>query len=422
MEEDDDNFLDSVIEFGDGRQYKIEANNAASSLTKTTDSNSPIDAVGIGISRLENTSPLNDAAPNLPVKKEERFADDFDRSWPRTSPASSRDIPSSRSGTSYLPPSPVRPPESSAQQESARVLFNERSNRLEPYSNGQRSGQYASRKGGLNDSLLAANEPRNARELLQTSQSSNVQLLQKPGDTQTRHRGFSNASTGGDFGPGSSNTYNRDRDIARRDGLTITPRLSKDSFGPPGRDRESHNERERRSEMAPPPLPTHALRHLSRDDGRQLPPHLPQASANPPVRQEGRLARGSRFPPQGETSAQSTRLPSQSPTLSHASTTRMSPIVSLNSLPQLSAHDIDEVRKDVMQSAAARAKQRRQQEEEEREKEKERARRKAAELEERIKAAEAEKTAVHEKLEEINVTPQQQVRKTKRRILDMFAQ
>jgi hypothetical protein len=49
--------------------------------------------------------------------------------------------------------------------------------------------------------------------------------------------------------------------------------------------------------------------------------------------------------------------------------------------------DLDEVRKDVMQSAAARAKQRRQQEEEEREKDKERARRKAAKLEEKMKSA-----------------------------------
>ncbi|KAG6869186.1 hypothetical protein C0993_012285 [Termitomyces sp. T159_Od127] len=408
MEEDDDNFLDSVIEFGDGRQYKIEANNAVSSLTKAMDSNSPIDALDNSLSR--NTSPLNDATPNLPVKKEERFADDFDRSWPRTSPANSRDFPppSSRSGASHLPPSPVRSQESSAQQESARVLFNERSNRLEPYSNGQRSGPHTSRKGGWHDSLPSANESRNAREFLPSPQSSNIQLLQKPGDTQTRHQGISNASASGDLGPGSSNTYNRDRDIARRDGSAVTPRLSKDSSGSSGRDRELYNERERRSEMAPPPLPTHALRRLSKDDGRQLPPHLSQAATNAPIRQDGRLPRGSRLPPQGETSTQSARQPSQSPTLSHTSTTRMSPLVPLNSLPQMSAHDIDEVRKDLMQSAAARAKQRRQEEEEKREKDKERARRKADELEEQIKAAEVEKAVTQEKQEETKPTPRQQ--------------
>ncbi|KAG6897924.1 hypothetical protein C0992_009076 [Termitomyces sp. T32_za158] len=408
-EMDDDNFLDSVIEFGDGRQYKIEANNAASSLTKVMDAtSSPIDAVGIGMSRLDNTSPLSDAAPNLPVRKEERFADDFDRSWPRTSPANPRDfpLPSSRSGTSHLPPPLVRPQELSAHQESARVLFNERSNRMEPYSNGQRSGQHTSRKAGLHDSILSTNEPRNAREFVPPPQSPNIQLLQKSGDIQTRHRGSSNASTSSDSGLGSLSTHNRDRDITRRDGTAITRRLSRESVGPSGR--ELHNERERRSEMAPPPLPAHAIRHLSRDDGRQLPPHLSQVSVSAPIRQDGKLSRGPRFPPQGETNIQSARLPSQSPTLSHASTTRMSPIVPLNPLPQMSAHDIDEVRKDVMQSAAARAKQRRQQEEEEREKEKERARRKAAELEERIKAAEAEKAGVQEKLEETNTIPQRQ--------------
>ncbi|KNZ71252.1 hypothetical protein J132_00104, partial [Termitomyces sp. J132] len=347
MEEDDDNFLDTVIEFGDGRQYKIDANNATSS-PATMDSDPPIDAGRINTSRLENTLPSNDTAPNLPVKKEERFADDFDRSWPRTSPSNSRDVsllPSSHSGASHFPPSPAAPQESPGQQESARVLFNERSNRLEPYSNGQRSGQYTSRKGSWHDSSVSPTEPRSARE-----------------------------------------------DSTRRDGLSISPRLTKDSFGlPSGRDREPHSERGRRSDMAPPPLPAHTVRRPSRDDGRQLPPHLCQAPASAATRQDGRLSRESRFPPQGETSAQSARLPSQSPTLSHASVTRTSPTASLIPLPQLSAHDLDEARKDVMQSAAARAKQRRQHEEEEREKEKERARRKAAELEERIKAAEAEK-------------------------------
>ncbi|KAH0590389.1 hypothetical protein H2248_000544 [Termitomyces sp. 'cryptogamus'] len=411
MEEDDDNFLDTVIEFGDGRQYKIDANNATSS-PATMDSDPPIDAGRINTSRLENTLPSNDTAPNLPVKKEERFADDFDRSWPRTSPSNSRDVsllPSSHSGASHFPPSPAAPQESPGQQESARVLFNERSNRLEPYSNGQRSGQYTSRKGSWHDSSVSPTEPRSAREFLPPSQSSNIQLLQKSGDTQTRHRRFSNASTSGSFGPASLNGHNRDRDSTRRDGLSISPRLTKDSFGlPSGRDREPHSERGRRSDMAPPPLPAHTVRRPSRDDGRQLPPHLCQAPASAATRQDGRLSRESRFPPQGETSAQSARLPSQSPTLSHASVTRTSPTASLIPLPQLSAHDLDEARKDVMQSAAARAKQRRQHEEEEREKEKERARRKAAELEERIKAAEAEKAVIQEKLEAEKVARQRQ--------------
>ncbi len=70
--------------------------------------------------------------------------------------------------------------------------------------------------------------------------------------------------------------------------------------------------------------------------------------------------------------------------LSHASSTVVLPNVEATAA-QLTGPDIDELRKDVMQNAAARAKQRRQQEEEEREKEKERARRKAAELANEIK-------------------------------------
>jgi sRNA-binding protein len=74
--------------------------------------------------------------------------------------------------------------------------------------------------------------------------------------------------------------------------------------------------------------------------------------------------------------------------------------------------DLDEVRKDVMLTSAARAKARRQQEEEEREKEKERARRKAAEIEERINAAEAEKAAKI-KAKEAEEAAQAQVSNTK---------
>ncbi|KAG6910602.1 hypothetical protein DXG01_009553 [Tephrocybe rancida] len=394
MEEDDDNFLDGVIEFGDGRQYKIDTN----------DVDSPLTPANVNVSRLDDVMPSKELVPDLPVSKEERFADDFDRSWPRsrTSPAHSRDIPlPSSHSTSHPPPaSPATAQEMHAQQEAARVLFNERSNRLEPYSNGQRSGpgQYAPKKGSWHDSS-SPTEPRSARDFPPTPQSPNIQLLQKAGDQQSRFRRFSgtSASGSGGFGPGPSNVHNRDRDqLPRRDGPPPSPRLSKDNIGTPGKDRDTQGERGRRSDMGPPPLPAHAMRGPSRDGGRQLPPHLSQIPANAPIRQESRPSRETRFE---ESHTRPVRLPSQSPVLSQASATRISPIVPLTPLPHLSTPEIDEARKDLMQSAAARAKQRRQQEEEEREREKERARRKAAELEERIKAAEAEKAAIQEKLE-----------------------
>ncbi|KAJ7919110.1 hypothetical protein B0H13DRAFT_1606518 [Mycena leptocephala] len=83
MEEDDDNFLDGVIEFGDGRQYKIESADLPTDLSSATlataESASSISSPPRNVSR--SASRLDEAS-NVPVSKEERFADDdFDRSW-----------------------------------------------------------------------------------------------------------------------------------------------------------------------------------------------------------------------------------------------------------------------------------------------------------------------------------------------------
>ncbi|KAG6832239.1 hypothetical protein H0H92_004204 [Tricholoma furcatifolium] len=382
MEEDDDNFLDSVIEFGDGRQYKVDTGGKDSTFAYPESSSA---VKPITTSQLDDDTPsVKDGASNL-VSKEERFADDFDRSWPlsRTSPANSRDVPlPSGRGTSASPTTQDMP------QEGARVLFNERLNRMEPYSNGQRSnsGQYAYKKGSWRDSSFSPTEPRSARDLPPTPQSPNVQLLQKPGDS-SRFRRFSgaSASSASSFSPGNQ-SRDRDDHSTKREGLSTAPR---DNSG--SRAREPYNERGRRSDMGPPPLPLHAGRGSSRDGGRQLPPHLSQIPASAPIRSDGRFSSEPRFSAHGETNGQPTRQPPQSPALSQASASRISPLVPLTSLPQLSTPEIDEARKDVMQNAAARAKQRRQLEEEQREKEKDRARRKAAELEERMRVDEAEK-------------------------------
>ncbi|KAJ7783421.1 hypothetical protein DFH07DRAFT_787665, partial [Mycena maculata] len=147
----------------------------------------------------------------------------------------------------------------------------------------------------------------------------------------------------------------------------------------------------RLSTMGPPPVPA----GLGAPGGRQRPPHLPLIPSEAdglPVRPQRRpsTSRESRLPPPTTPTAEpfAARAPSQSPALSHTSAVAQSPVIAP---PQLSGPDLDDVRKDLMQSAAARAKARRQQEEEEREKAQERARRKAAEIEEKINAAEAEK-------------------------------
>ena len=70
MVEDDDNYWDNVIEFGDGRQYKVEV----AEQTSRSRESSPSGIVKS--TKLESTT-------EVLVSKEERFADDFDRSWPR---------------------------------------------------------------------------------------------------------------------------------------------------------------------------------------------------------------------------------------------------------------------------------------------------------------------------------------------------
>lgn len=445
MEEDDDNFLDGVIEFGDGRQYKI-------------DSSEPPSQPGLvspprerSRSRLEETGPASlrrptqqHAPPSVPVSKEERFADDFDRSWPRSKnspPVSARDlVPPARPilvpSTTAVPESPVSSHYPHSPQESSRVLFNERSNRLEPYSNSHRPGQvpYPPKRGS--DYSASPTESRSGRDLPPMGQgsSNNVQLLQKPGssnagDFSHRPRRLSNSGGGGGYGPGGSSTFHndrpRDRESYRRDDMPPpssrlplqSPRI-RDNFNSfvsnsANKDREFTSERGRRSNMGPPP-PPHSMRVSSRDNGRQIPPHLSQISPNmthPPS--ERRIpSRDSRWPPHSPFPPElspsfphsSHSIASQSPVLSQASSVAPGVLNATPDISHLSAPELDEARKDVMQSAAARAKARRQQEEEEREKEKERARRKAAEIEERINAAEAAKARLKSEDEKVRVS------------------
>ena len=65
MEEDDnDDFLGGVIEFGDGRQYTIKVNAAP----------------GLEDGREEDNS-LSQPPDSKTIRKEDRFVDDFGRSW-----------------------------------------------------------------------------------------------------------------------------------------------------------------------------------------------------------------------------------------------------------------------------------------------------------------------------------------------------
>ena len=88
-----------------------------------------------------------------------------------------------------------------------------------------------------------------------------------------------------------------------------------------------------------------------------------------------------------------------SPALSHTSAVATSPELSA-AIAAASPVELEDVRKDLMHSAAERARQRRLQEEAEREREKERARQKAAELEARMKAADEAKAKAAQEAKE----------------------
>ncbi|KAJ7225842.1 hypothetical protein GGX14DRAFT_349163 [Mycena pura] len=385
MEEDDDNFLDGVIEFGDGRQYKIE------SAELPTDSSSATLVAAESISSLPSprrlAARLDDTqSSNVLVSKEERFADDFDRSWPRSraSPSvSTRELPTGAS-SSATAPSPVSPavsmghggPLHSPQDVSASraLLFNERSNKLEPYNRAAGTVGSAQKRGS--DAFPSPTDTR-GREFSSTQQGNNIQVL------QNRGRGSNGGNASNERQQSRRDTIPAQQANAQQN-IRAPPNpwtLKKDSDGPDGRGR-------RLSAMGPPPVPA----SHSGSGGRQRPPHLPLIPGQldtvpaPPQRRPSTSREARPPPPTSAVEPTSVRrTPSQSPSLSHASAIALSPVAPVS---HLSGAELDEARKDVMQSAAARAKARKQQEEEEREKERERARRKAAEIEERMKATE----------------------------------
>ena len=121
MEEDDNDFLDAVIEFGDGTQYTVNVENQ---LPQKPPYN--VDSVS------EVLKSAEERLSEVPISKEERLPDDFDRSWPPkpsfTSPTDETD-----SGQRMVNGSSARLRSGSNDNSQTRVLFNERSNRMEVY-------------------------------------------------------------------------------------------------------------------------------------------------------------------------------------------------------------------------------------------------------------------------------------------------
>ncbi|KAH9046491.1 hypothetical protein EDB84DRAFT_672295 [Lactarius hengduanensis] len=343
MEEDNDDFLEGVIEFGDGRQYQIQ----------------PVDAPQSTEDSVPAAVPTPDAPGPIPrsptaaarMTKEDRFSEDFDRSWPRSAALSSNIRPrigpsaaASTSSNSSLSP-----------QEASRVLFNERSNRLEPWSTNNRI------------------PPPDARPSRDAAPHHNVQLLQKQGLDHPR------------------------RDTSSSQGAE-----------------DRRWERGRRPSNATTTHSALSGRDSSRESLRQLPPHLAPAHKSLPPLHTHQPPHA--YPPSGRQgtreSWRQTRSPEQSPVIPSPSdlnshiASPSSPNAVVSSPQSITATaDIELVRKAAMHSAAERAKIRRQLEEEEREKERERARRKAAELEEKMKVTENDGTEQPAAVQETQIEP-----------------
>ncbi|EIW86424.1 hypothetical protein CONPUDRAFT_161177 [Coniophora puteana RWD-64-598 SS2] len=401
MEEDDDNFLDEPINFGDGRHYEVSAPsppdvysaptpggytsaptpniisaptpNYASpptpphpfARTRTPDYPSarprtPDHPGGHDWldqrRRLNAGHPADSGLPHSAVNKEDRFADDYDRSWPRSKPSmSSLDTRSGGaplSGSSHTSSQPSHSP-----SESSRHLFNERSNRLEPYS-GQApppqrfnhgAGAHPPRLSSRPDDVEVSSDVHAGRDG-QPHSARPVQLLQKSGGLPPRP-------------PGPGHVPNRSSERAGPSSPVL-------STGPPrGRERPAHL-----PSMQTGSSGSAVLSPISPGGkGRQLPPHLSQRPESPTRRRPSSTLES---PPTSIRGAAASPVSSQ--TLE---------------APQLlsPAVDIEDVHKTAMHSAAERARQRRQIEEEERQKAQERAKRKAAEMEEKMKRLEADK-------------------------------
>ncbi len=107
-DEDGDDFLAEVIEFGDGTQYTIKAESQGK----------PAE-----VSHSMAVTQVDDVL----VTKEERFSEDFDRSWPRDQGSTAPPFVGSASRSPRHSPLEILP-----RPAEGRALFNERLNRLEP--------------------------------------------------------------------------------------------------------------------------------------------------------------------------------------------------------------------------------------------------------------------------------------------------
>lgn len=377
-EEDNDDFLGDVIEFGDGRQYTIHVSEDAQP-----------DAKG--------------AEEDVPVSKEERFVDDFDRSWPKSRPEPGRDDlsqrgrgPRSETSSNFSGHSPV----STRDAAQSRLLFNERSNRMEPIAQGRpgvsthgpsRAPQILKDRpdgsGRFHGGRMERDAPphtafrrphdspwghlhgpdQHARDLRELKAEPSSYFHGEHHDRQGRAEWPSGRSREGPS-PNGRAFSSRDRSASRS--VNGAPSIaSSDGYS----SRYAHSIRDQQKGTSSPS-------HL-RDSDRQLPPHLSHAGSSTRSDRSPDARTSWHRPPPSETSSNREHDRQDNDHPAHGATASIPP------------NDLEALRKAYLAESAERAKKRRQQEEEERMKAQERARKKADELEAKMAAAKAAEEA-----------------------------
>ncbi|KAI5124449.1 hypothetical protein M0805_008333 [Coniferiporia weirii] len=432
MEEDDnDDFLGGVIEFGDGRQYTIQVDdgNKVDSLTRE---------------KGHGPSPAN------PVTKEERFVDDFDRSWPKARHGqggatmhdehvvqndSGRHSRASEASSNISTQSPASLRDGSQ----SRVLFNERLNRMEPYSNSRpgpgsthaqahvvttrRSGPEAA--GHVPNSRLERDAPpHSSRSQFQVLHKSTTRDFPQGQDESSRPHPFGESRREHDADTGSAFVRSSGDGVHHRESRREwgSPNASLAGTLPNGRPPSSREHSVSRgtangaSSVASSDdhstklfSSTRSSQHWGhapsghlKDLERQVPPHLMSSRAAPVDHPapETDTRRVEQHAPLGALSEPKEGSSQESPSLEKGEGSWPEAIV-VKEVPSVSPDDAEALRRAFLADSAERAKRRRQQEEEERAKAQERARKKAAELEEKMavaKAAEDGKKTLDRKL------------------------
>lgn len=387
-EGDDDNFLGETVEFADGTQYSVPPTATAESHPST----------GLQDATLPTSLKLEAGENDAPIRKEDRFPDDFDRSWPKGRGSSHaadspgmlpRELPSPAHTHSTL--------HSEHGDRGNRVLFNERSNRMEPAQSswGRRENDGPPGRGGRfpnrerqpfsRDRWASGNEP--PSQALNGRPPRNERNPNYGGNRRTDMPPPPLPGSQSMEGPAwGRSSYRRPSNASQDD----PPRMMS---GPGSRSRQPYQDSERdfnrprppsgapsRLEMSSPRTPRmHDQRPFDRpppfgSNGRRE--SVASSIHKSPLLQSGSVV-GEPVSPRVENGSELASVPAD-------------PIDPTARGEQLAA-----LTKSEMHSAAQRARERRLKEEEERQKQQERARAKAAALaikqEEAAMAAEAEK-------------------------------